>query len=379
MSEIKNLNKAATRIKQAIKRGENIILFSDADLDGVASLVCLQEAIKTLGGRIALCYFPDRQKQGYGLTVSALKALEKYAPALLILSDSGIANVKEIARAKQIGFSVIVIDHHEILNNQLPPADIIVDPKQEGDDYPLKQIASCGLCFKIAERLLSKALSPQMRQNLLQIVALGTLADMVPEKEDNLLLIEEGLPALLNSLRPGLLILSQFFAETDVRRLAQKIIPILQLSDFRNGKLESYLLLSAQDVATAQQLAKEMLKKNEQRHQLIQSFSAEIIEMADSALPFVLESNPDIPHLLTGSIASKICHKLKKPCFVITKNEAQSRGSVRSPKGVNCLQALVDCRDLLSTYGGHPQASGFSIKTENIDKFEKCLEKHFSK
>jgi len=151
--EIKNLKKAAARIKKAIKSNEDIILYGDADMDGISSVIILKEAIENLGGKVRAVYFPDREKEGYGLNKKALADLKKYSPALLISLDCGIGNFEEVETAKEMGFEVIIIDHHEILG-RIPNASIVVDPKQPGDKYPFKQLAAAGLAFKLSEHLL---------------------------------------------------------------------------------------------------------------------------------------------------------------------------------------------------------------------------------
>ncbi|MDP4007429.1 MAG: DHH family phosphoesterase, partial [bacterium] len=144
---IKNLDKAALRLQKAAEQAEPIILYGDADLDGVCSAIILKETLRTLGGNVVRVYFPDREKDGYGITPRALKELKKFSPALLVAMDLGISNFKEIEEAKKMGFEVVLVDHHVVLD-KLPAADIIVDPKQEGDTYPFKELAACGLTFR---------------------------------------------------------------------------------------------------------------------------------------------------------------------------------------------------------------------------------------
>ncbi|MBZ9578376.1 DHH family phosphoesterase, partial [Patescibacteria group bacterium] len=182
--EIKNLKKAAKRILKAIKNKEKIILYGDADLDGTTSVIVLKEAIKTLGGKIETIYFPDREKEGYGISKEALYYLKERAPALLIALDCGISNFKEILLAKKFGFEVIVIDHHEILD-KLPDAEIVVDPKQKGDKSPLKYLATVGITYKLSELLFSNKMDDQIKKNFLELVALGTIADVMPRKDEN--------------------------------------------------------------------------------------------------------------------------------------------------------------------------------------------------
>ena len=152
---IKNLKKVAQRIKKAIKNRERIILYGDSDLDGASATVIVKESIDALGGRISTVYFPDRNKERHGLNEQAVNNLKSKAPALLILLDCGIGNFQEIKLARKLGFEVIVIDHHIILG-KLPKAHIIVDPKQPGDRYPFKELATGGLALKLALELLGE-------------------------------------------------------------------------------------------------------------------------------------------------------------------------------------------------------------------------------
>lgn len=179
--EIKNLGKAAKRISEAIENKEKIILYGDADLDGVSSVIILKESVQTLGGKVAAVYFPDRETEGYGISQTGLLFLKKYSPALLVAIDCGIGNFKETKLAKKLGFKVIIVDHHEILD-KLPEAEIIVDPKQKGDRYPFKKLAATGLAFKLAQLLFKNKMTAGLKRNFLELVALATIADMMPRE-----------------------------------------------------------------------------------------------------------------------------------------------------------------------------------------------------
>lgn len=378
-TEIKNLKKAAQRIKKATEKKENIVLYGDADLDGTVSLLILEEAIKNLGSEPFL-YFPERGVEGYGLNEDALKFIGKYAPALLILLDCGIGNFKEVKEAKKMGFEVIIIDHHEVLKG-IPAASIVVDPKQKGDKYPFKFFATCGLSFKVAELLLGDKISNHLKQSFLELVALATLADMMPQVEDNQVLIEKGLGHLSSTFRPGLQVFLKSFDYQNFspRELAAKIISVLQITEFKEHLTESYLLLSAQNEKEAARLLEVLLEKNIQRRQVIAELTEEISQkIAYSPSPIVFEGSAEVPHSSTGSLASRLKNKFKKPTFIFNSNQTSSRGSVRTPKGVNSLEALEHCHSLLEVYGGHPPASGFTVKNENLAKLKQCLVEYFS-
>ena len=241
--EIKNLKKAAQRIEKAILNKEKIILYGDADLDGVASLLLLKEAIQNLGGQIAAVYFPDREEEGYGISKKALERLKEKAPALFVALDCGITNFEEISLAKKLGFEIIVIDHHEVLD-KLPEAEIIVDPKQKSDKYPFKELATVGIVYKLSEILLGE-MSEMLKKSFLELVALATIADCMPKENENKIMIEEGLLSIEKSWRPGI---KAFFEERsfenyDTSHKVSKLISLLNVRDVQNQLPASYRLL----------------------------------------------------------------------------------------------------------------------------------------
>ncbi len=381
--EIKNLKKAAQRIITAIEKKEKIILYGDADLDGVTSLIILKEGIRNLGGELPVVYFPDLEKQGQGLNQKALDSLKEEAPALLVLLDCGISNFGEIELAKKIGFEIVVIDHHEVLD-KLPNAFIIVDPKQNGDEYPFKNLATSGITFKLAEILLGDKMTDSLRKNFLELVAISTIADMMPEKEDNELMIAEGLFSLENTSRPGLKVFTELEEIKDyasTRELAQKIISTLNITELKGYLNDAYLLLTSTSLEEAKDLVKNLLEKRIQRQARVREMTYEIEEIVFNKEKdkIVFEDSPNWPIVLLGTVASRICAQFQKPTFIISRGEKNSRGSVRMPKGMNGVEAMKSCSELLEGFGGHPPAAGFSIKNENLDKFKDCLIKYFRK
>jgi len=377
---IKNLEKAAERIKKAIKNKEKIILYGDADLDGVASLIILKETIKNLAGEISAVYFPDREKEGYGINKQALNYLRNIAPALLIALDCGIGNFEEITVAKKLGFEVIVIDHHEILG-RLPKAQIIVDPKQKGDNYPFKNLATAGIIFKLSEVLLKEKLTEKLRQNFLELVALATIADLMPRIEENQIFIEEGLRSLENSWRPGLkafLIIENYENSWE---LAHKIISSLNAGDQKDCLNEAYLILTEKDEKIAKILANELLKKSVLRQmrirEIVNEVEERILKREDEVIIFEGDANWKL--VLLGPVASRICQGYQKPTFLFRIDNTESQGAVRVPRGIDSVKAMASCSEILETYGGHAPASGFRIKNENLERFKECLIKYFEK
>ena len=378
--EIKNLRKTANRIKIAIKTKEPVIICGDADLDGVASVIILKENIKNLGGTIAEVYFPDREKEGYGLTKEALGYLKKYAPGLLITLDCGIGNFREIEIAKDLGFETIIIDHHEILN-KLPKASIIVDPKQRGDKYPFKQFATVGLVFKLAEILYRKKMPESLRRNFLELVTLATIADMMPRIEENEIMIAEGLNYLKSTWRPGIQALMKLKEITPLSLIEQvyKINSLLNVRDIQNKMPAAFRLLTISSKEAAGKLAEVLFKKGIERKEKIRKIleEAETKVSNNSTAPIIFEGSSKWEVELLGVAASILTQKYQRPVFLYKKINGDAQGGIRAPSGFNVVEAMKKCPEYLITYGGHPQAAGFRIKNENLEKFKKCLFKYF--
>lgn len=376
-TEIKNLKKAADRIKTAIKNKEKIILYGDADLDGITSVIILKESIKNMGGDVASVYFPSRETEGYGITKTGLDSLKEFSPALFLTLDCGISNFEEVSQAKKMGFEVIIIDHHEILD-KLPDASIIVDPKQKGDKYPFKVLANAGLAYKLSQILLGDKLTDILKRNFLELVSLATIAEMVPEVEENKTMIEEGLPFLKDSWRPGL----KVFFEIDevqnagsLRVAAQKIISVLNVFEPRDHVNVTYLILTSNSAGESKTLVNELLEKRDQKHREIREITEEIEGQLSRKEKgsIIFEGNYSWSLTLLGSVASRICRQHQKPTFIFRKQGEESRGAVRVPVGINAVEMMKKCSKCLLNYGGHPQAAGFRVKNEDLEKFKECL------
>ncbi len=380
MIEIKNLKKAAARILKAIKKKEKIILYGDADLDGVASVIILKEALKNLGGKISAVYFPDREIEGYGITESGLDYLAKFSPSLLVALDLGIGNFKEVKLAKKLGLEVIIIDHHEILD-KLPSAQIVVDPKQKKDKYPFKGFAATGIVFKFAELLLEGKMTENLRKSFLELTALATIADMMPREKDNEIFIEEGLKNIEHSWRPGL---QAFFQTEDLdhylnlNQKISKIISLLNIRDVEQNFPASFRLLDSPSVEESKELIQKLIEKSKVRSQKIEKM-VEIVKerLGKEELSIVFEGDSEWDFALISSVASIICQKYQKPTFIFKILEKESQGTVRTPGEVDSVALMKKCKKCLLTYGGHPRASGFRVKNENLENFKKCLVKNF--
>jgi single-stranded-DNA-specific exonuclease len=380
--EIKNLEKAAKRIAHAVKNKEKIIAYADADLDGVCSAIIFEETVKNLGGEVSEIYFPDREIEGYGINKSGLNCLKKFAPALFVSLDCGIGNFKEVEMANKMGFEVIIVDHHIILD-KLPNASIIVDPKQKGDKYPFKGFANVGITFKLAQACLGKKMTDILKRNFLELTAIATIADMMPREDENEIMITEGLNYLESSWRPGLQALLES-PDLDNLKLIEKVYKInsfLNIRDIGSRMPGAFRLLTALSKEEAKEMLQNVYSKALEKKERIAQIKEEIkIRLKNNQpSPIIFEGDSKWELVLLGVIASYLSSEFQKPVFLYKKLDKESHGSVRSPNSFNVVEAMTTYSKGLVTYGGHPQAAGFRIKNEKLEEFKETLIDYFSK
>ncbi|MBU2545198.1 DHH family phosphoesterase [Patescibacteria group bacterium] len=377
--EIKNLKKAATRIRKAIKNKERIIIYGDSDMDGVCSVIILKECIKNLGGDIVEIYFPDRETEGYGINKIALNNLRSHAPALLIALDLGIGNFKEVDIANKMGFSVIIIDHHEI-PDKVPNADIVVDPKQEGDKYPFKLFANVGLVYRLSVVLLKNKMTESLRKDFLELAAMATIADMMPQTDDNEEIILEGLSSLRNSWRPGIqaLLELEFINSLSLMYQVNKMNSLMNLRDIGEKTPTAFRLLTISNIEDAGRMVEKLLEKSIEKKRKIK----DILEQVEARISFkknsiIFEGDSSWELVLLGIVCSITTQKHNKPVFLYRKDKEDSQGSIRAPKDHNVVEAMKTCSRYFMTYGGHPTAAGFRAKNKNLDKAKECLIEYY--
>jgi len=376
--EIKNLKKASSRIIKAVKNKEKIIIFGDSDLDGVASVIILKESIKNLGCKDIVVYFSDREKHGYGINKNTVKEVKKHSPGLFISLDCGIANFKEIKALKKNKFDVIVIDHHEILDEGLPQADIIVDPKQKGDKYPFKQFANVGLVYKLAQVLLKDKMTDNLKKDFLELAAIATIADMMPQTDDNEEIIIEGLSSLRESWRPGIqaLLSLDSLKCLSITQQVNKINALLNIRDAENEYPASFRLLTISNDKEAGEMVEILIEKHAEKRKRIKDIVRQV-ESRISKDNIIFEGSSDWELILLGIVASILTQKYQRPVFLYAKNDKESQGSVRAPAGFNVVEAMKGFSKNLITYGGHPKAAGFRIKNKYLEKFKQVLIDYF--
>ena len=365
-----NLPKAIDRINFAISQHENIVVYGDYDADGVTATALLVLALKSLGASVKE-YIPNRFDEGYGLNLEAMQNLVEQGTNLIITVDCGIRSWEEAEFAQAAGMDLIITDHHHPLN-ELPPAFAVINPKQAGDIYPEKNLAGVGLAYKLIEALaLSKKYTNLDKQDYLDLVALGTVADMVPLIGENRSLVRLGLEYIRQPIRQGLMALIGVSglnpARISTSNISFALAPRLNASGRLESALASLHLLTSQDPMEAGQLAQWLEIQNRDRQRITRDIQAKAEEkiIVDDQVPLLLfaadaEYNPGV----VGLAASRLTEQYYRPSIIASIGEEYTRGSCRSIPEFHITQALDQCKDLLEHHGGHAAAAGFTIQNE---------------
>lgn len=377
---LKDMDVAADRVAAAIQNGEQIAVYGDFDADGVTAVALLMQAITAMGGDIQP-YIPNRLREGYGLNNVAAEQLAAGGVSLLITVDCGVSNVAEVAHARAHGLDVIVTDHHTP-PAELPQANALINPKQPDDEYPFKQLVGVGIAYKLVQALVRRGFRGDLRsRDLLDLVALGTVADMGPLNGENRVLVKVGLEALNETKRPGIRAL------IDVAGLAQGNVqasdigfmlgPRLNAAGRLDDAVLAYKLLLAEDYPTARQLADELNIANRKRQELSrdvqQAASEEIRALGKDQQRIIVHYGEAFPAGVVGLVAAKLVDEFSRPVLLLERGEEFSRGSARSVPGFSIIEALTTCEDVFVRYGGHSAAAGFTIATERLPELEERL------
>jgi len=379
---IKGMNRAIDRIRQAIRAREPIAIYGDYDVDGVTATALLVQTLNAFGAQVRP-YIPHRVDEGYGLNVEALQALKDDGVRLVITVDCGVRSLPEAAFAKSIGLDLIISDHH-MPTDQLPEAYAVINPKQPGCPYPFKELAGVGLAFKIAQALMlvharTESTAVVLREeDLLDLVALGTVADLAPLLDENRTLVARGLQQIRSTTRPGLRALISFSRTNtiDTTAIGFALGPRLNAAGRLDHALGAYQILMTDDVREADRLALDLDSRNRERQaltkELFDKAREQVLEHANgSALLFA--AHPDFKSGVVGLVASRLTDEFYRPAVVVEQGPHESRGSCRSIPEFHITQALDECAELFVRHGGHAAAAGFTIETAKLGELEQRL------
>lgn len=366
-----DMDKAVERIRQAIEAGEKILIYGDYDADGMTSSSIMREALEMLGAENQV-YLPNRFTDGYGPNLSVYKYfIEQEGISLIVTVDNGVAGHEAIAYAQEQGIDVVVTDHHS-LPDSLPEAYAIVHPEHPDGDYPFKYLAGCGVAFKLASALLEG-----IPNELLDLVAIGTIADMVSLTGENRILVKYGLQMLTHTERIGLQELMQVAAiessDLNEETVGFKIAPMLNALGRLDDPNPAVELLTGFDDQEAHEIALMIEEKNEERKQVVQDIYDQALTMIDPAKPAqVLAKEGWHPGVL-GIVAGRLLEKLSQPVILLNIEDGKAKGSARSVEAVNIFEALNPHREIFEAFGGHAGAAGMTLAVENLDQLSDTL------
>jgi len=373
-----DIHQAVSRTYQALFSGEQIAIYGDFDADGITATALLVQGLSALGGR-AIPYIPHRYREGYGLQVAALEKLRKQGVSLVITVDTGITAIAEIQKAGKMGMDIIVTDHHLPLAS-LPPALAVVNHKRSDSTCQSAELAGVGVAFKFLQALLKGSGHEELPNRLLDLVALGTITDMIPLTGDNRYWVKRGLELINNTERLGLQEMMRCAGlkpgNLDTESVSWILGPRLNAAGRLDDAATSYQLLLTQDRREAASLASNLEEKNAKRQRLTSELlerARESIIAAGTDLPLLMTGDESYPTGVMGLVAGRLSEEFYRPVIMFKFGPETCRGSGRSISEFDLMAALKDCRDLLSNFGGHTKAAGFSVPTTNLTQLQKRL------
>mgnify|MGYP005747512475 CR=1 FL=1 len=376
-----DMAKARDTIRRAIEQGKKIAVFGDYDVDGVTSTCVITRVLRSLGADVRH-YIPDRLSEGYGLSMGAMDRLAQDGIGLIVTVDSGVSAFEEIARARELGMEVVVTDHHEC-REELPDANAVVNPKRADSTYPFAELAGVGVAFKLACALAGDGQQRAVLEQYADLVALGTVADVMLLVGENRIIVAAGLRRMAETQNVGLSMLLHESGQQGKRLTASTISFILAPRINAAGRLGhadmAAELFLTDDPRRAQTLAMALCEQNKQRQatenqileQALQKLRREYDPLEDQVIVLAGE---DWHHGVIGIVSSRICDRYACPTVLIALEDGIGKGSGRSVKGFNLYEALCDSAPLLERFGGHELAAGLTIREENIQQFHENME-----
>lgn len=387
---MKDMEKATLRVVEAVKNNQRITIFADYDADGVPGAVVLYDFFKKINYQNFDVYIPDRHSEGFGLNDGAVREIEKRGTKLIVTVDCGIADANEVDLANKLKMDVVITDHHTP-TGKIPKAFAVVDPKQEGCEYPFKDLCGAGVAFKLVEALIKKgdfSINTGWEKWLLDMVAIATLSDMVPLRGENRMFAYYGLKVLRLGKRPGLNALFNVL-NIDRRKLSEddivfSISPRINAASRMGDPMDAFKLMTAKDENEAVVLAKIIEKMNNERKLVVAQISKEIKHLAKerdfSNKKIIVVGKPTWKPALLGLVAGNIAEEYNCPVFLWGQDtETTFKGSCRSGGNVNILELMTNTKDVFIEFGGHKKAGGFSVSYDNVHKIEEVLNKALSR
>jgi single-stranded-DNA-specific exonuclease len=375
------MDRAVERLKRAVANKEKILIYGDYDVDGTTAVVVLLAGLERLGARVDV-HIPDRLKDGYGMRVPVVERAAAGGVTVLLSVDTGIREHEVVARAQELGVDCIITDHH-LPKESLPPADALLNPQRPDCAYPDKNLSGVGVAFKLVQGLLGEGMTDALLQSYLKIVAIGTIADVVPLVGENRVIAKFGLEGLRRPAAPGLTALMEV-ARLDGRTptsgdIAFRVAPRMNAAGRMEDAGEVIELLRTADPVKARKIASHLDQLNSERQRAEESILNEIEEMV-KARPEMGEryslvfAGEGWHRGVIGIVAQRVVERHYRPALVIGVEEGTGQGSGRSIANFHLLSALTACENVFERYGGHAAAAGFALPSERIGELTERFE-----
>ncbi len=384
--DLEGVTEAVTLIREALSRGDLIVVYGDYDVDGVTAVAVLVETLQAQGAKVKP-YIPSREDEGYGLNPEAIGALAEEGARLLITVDCGIRSLEDVALARSLGLRIVVTDHHQ-LGSELPDADAVINPKRSRPAALASDLAGVGVAFKLAQALIEmnrRAPLPTTgrdldESDLLDLVALGTVADMVALVNENHTLVLRGLEKINAAHRPGLSALMRVAGvnpgTVTTKTIGFVLAPRLNAAGRLDEAMTALELLLAPDMASALPLAQELEALNQRRREItmaVREKAAALLRFDDGVPALIFAASDEFPPGVVGLAASRLLDDYYRPAVVVAMEDEFCKGSARSIPEFHITEALDSLDGLLVRHGGHAAAAGFTVRTSRLAELESRL------
>ena len=378
---LKDMDKAAARVRRAVDEFEKIAIYGDYDADGITATAILYTYLETCGADV-MVYIPERDTEGYGMNEGAVRQLQAAGVRLIVTVDNGIASVKEVALASELGMDVVITDHHRP-QGALPAAVAVVDPYRGDCTSPYKGFSGCGVAFKLVQAMEDGlADGEDLLDMYADLLAVGTIGDVMPVDGENRTFIRRGLQVLEAGERCGMAALLEKSSALNRRlsasTVAFTIVPRINAAGRMGSAARAVSLLTCEDPEEAAALAEDICGANQSRRETEATIAAEATALLEQHPEYRLDrvlvvDGENWFHGVIGIVASRLTEQYGKPCIVISRTGDSAKGSGRSVEGFSLFDAVHSCRDLLTKYGGHPMAAGMSLPAEAVPEFRRRI------
>lgn len=377
---MKDMDKAVERILEALQNREKVLIYGDYDVDGVTSTSVLYNFLRGIGVSVDF-FIPDRINDGYGITLDTAETIVKAGCPLVITVDCGVSAIKEVEYVKNKGIDIIITDHHEC-REELPDAFAVINPKRPDCPYPFKELAGVGIAYKLVTALCKRLELGEIHYKFLDIVSIGTIADVVPLSGENRIIASNGLKIMKNTANIGLVELLKYCNKKNeditTWMIAFIIAPRINAAGRIGDAKRAVTLFTTKDSDEAAYIAGLLDSENKARQDIESSIIDEVLDKIESDNKYknrkvMVISGEGWHHGVIGIAASKVTERYYKPCIILSCENGICKGSGRSIEGLNMFMALCACESLLDNYGGHEMAAGLTIKEENLEEFDRLI------